>query len=382
MAGEPVALAALNAELALHTVSPNKVDLELSCAGRRCRIEVANGHLQVRQDSADRAEASGALEVASIDAAHKLAAGGQVAAISLLGSGELRMRGNSLEQVQALQASLGALDSASLARLRSLAVALAFDGKGPRWVPDASASRCMGSSCDAIFTLTRRRHHCRRCGKVFCSRCAPRPAARSLQRVCSECAAVDGAADGAADGASARSRDAATAASVAPGATAATAAFPSAPTSESGGSPTVNLLLEYAVERELSNLRRWSSALVLLALGVLVRVLAARWASSSIVHWAALLTAGGVGALSRHWIYRYWAVSMACTVLAVSVVRTHLVARGRSEAAQAALWEMSHRVHARYILDAVVQLGGFWVKMAQVRGPSDCLSDCLSDWTE
>jgi len=35
----------------------------------------------------------------------------------------------------------------------------------PVWVPDASAPRCM--HCDCRFTFTRRRHHCRACGKVI-----------------------------------------------------------------------------------------------------------------------------------------------------------------------------------------------------------------------
>jgi len=34
----------------------------------------------------------------------------------------------------------------------------------PVWVPDANAPRCM--HCDCRFTFTRRRHHCRACGKV------------------------------------------------------------------------------------------------------------------------------------------------------------------------------------------------------------------------
>jgi len=35
----------------------------------------------------------------------------------------------------------------------------------PVWVPDASAPRCM--HCNCRFTFTRRRHHCRACGKVI-----------------------------------------------------------------------------------------------------------------------------------------------------------------------------------------------------------------------
>lgn len=34
----------------------------------------------------------------------------------------------------------------------------------PPWVPDHEAPVCM--SCKAIFTMVRRRHHCRNCGKV------------------------------------------------------------------------------------------------------------------------------------------------------------------------------------------------------------------------
>ncbi|XP_064625104.1 zinc finger FYVE domain-containing protein 9-like isoform X2 [Lineus longissimus] len=39
----------------------------------------------------------------------------------------------------------------------------------PIWVPDSEAANCM--QCDSKFTFTRRRHHCRACGKVFCSNC-------------------------------------------------------------------------------------------------------------------------------------------------------------------------------------------------------------------
>ncbi|XP_057713187.1 zinc finger FYVE domain-containing protein 9-like isoform X2 [Corythoichthys intestinalis] len=39
----------------------------------------------------------------------------------------------------------------------------------PVWVPDSQAPICM--KCDAKFTFTKRRHHCRACGKVFCATC-------------------------------------------------------------------------------------------------------------------------------------------------------------------------------------------------------------------
>jgi hypothetical protein len=38
------------------------------------------------------------------------------------------------------------------------------------WVPDSSVGGC--SRCSQQFTLTRRRHHCRKCGAVVCNRCS------------------------------------------------------------------------------------------------------------------------------------------------------------------------------------------------------------------
>ena len=40
----------------------------------------------------------------------------------------------------------------------------------PAWVPDAQAPSC--HCCGMEFTLLRRRHHCRACGKVFCGKCS------------------------------------------------------------------------------------------------------------------------------------------------------------------------------------------------------------------
>ncbi|KAM9796838.1 zinc finger FYVE domain-containing protein 9 isoform 3-T3 [Syngnathus typhle] len=40
----------------------------------------------------------------------------------------------------------------------------------PVWIPDAEALVCM--KCSVKFTFTKRRHHCRACGKVFCALCS------------------------------------------------------------------------------------------------------------------------------------------------------------------------------------------------------------------
>ncbi|KAF6133835.1 zinc finger FYVE-type containing 28 [Phyllostomus discolor] len=61
----------------------------------------------------------------------------------------------------------------------------------PEWVPDEACSLC--TACKAPFTVIRRKHHCRSCGKIFCSRCSPHsaPLPRYGQvkpvRVCTHC---------------------------------------------------------------------------------------------------------------------------------------------------------------------------------------------------
>ncbi|KAF7647045.1 hypothetical protein LDENG_00178460 [Lucifuga dentata] len=44
--------------------------------------------------------------------------------------------------------------------------------KQPAWVPDSEAPNCM--NCWQRFTFTKRRHHCRACGKVYCTVCCNR----------------------------------------------------------------------------------------------------------------------------------------------------------------------------------------------------------------
>ncbi|XP_062068475.1 zinc finger FYVE domain-containing protein 16 isoform X2 [Lepus europaeus] len=49
---------------------------------------------------------------------------------------------------------------------------LVLGQKQPTWVPDSEAPNCM--NCQVRFTFTKRRHHCRACGKVFCGVCCNR----------------------------------------------------------------------------------------------------------------------------------------------------------------------------------------------------------------
>jgi len=64
------------------------------------------------------------------------------------------------------------------------------------WVPDELVNYCSNNKCRAPFTQTRRRHHCRCCGRVFCHNCTDQSAPISafgydqLVRVCNPCFAL------------------------------------------------------------------------------------------------------------------------------------------------------------------------------------------------
>lgn len=65
------------------------------------------------------------------------------------------------------------------------------DGSQKKWVPDEEATRC--GKCAEEFSLITRRHHCRKCGNIFCAKCSDHfPFLRELgfaerERVCDEC---------------------------------------------------------------------------------------------------------------------------------------------------------------------------------------------------
>lgn len=68
----------------------------------------------------------------------------------------------------------------------------------PQWLPDSYASACGG--CHLQFRpLTRLKHHCRMCGKIFCNSCChkrmllpPKFASREPRRVCELCSSLLG----------------------------------------------------------------------------------------------------------------------------------------------------------------------------------------------
>ena len=63
----------------------------------------------------------------------------------------------------------------------------------PFWIPDTEASSCM--ICDTKFTIVKRRHHCRACGKVLCASCCSEkvslPCLEGKEgRVCTPCKGI------------------------------------------------------------------------------------------------------------------------------------------------------------------------------------------------
>jgi len=64
----------------------------------------------------------------------------------------------------------------------------------PPWQPDEQASSC--NLCYATFSLFKRRHHCRHCAKVFCSKCVehklpiPKLKYKEPVRVCNSCLTI------------------------------------------------------------------------------------------------------------------------------------------------------------------------------------------------
>lgn len=64
----------------------------------------------------------------------------------------------------------------------------------PPWVPDSVSDLC--AICEALFSITRRKHHCRGCGRCICNDCSrsrhPLPELGKLDqvRLCSDCAGL------------------------------------------------------------------------------------------------------------------------------------------------------------------------------------------------
>ncbi|XP_042323756.1 1-phosphatidylinositol 3-phosphate 5-kinase isoform X8 [Sceloporus undulatus] len=95
-------------------------------------------------------------------------------------SGELQRRSSASLENRRKEPALGGHDPRTAVQLRSLSTVLKrlkeiMEGKSQDsdlkqyWMPDSQCKECY--DCSEKFTTFRRRHHCRLCGQIFCSRC-------------------------------------------------------------------------------------------------------------------------------------------------------------------------------------------------------------------
>lgn len=64
--------------------------------------------------------------------------------------------------------------------------------QGQVWLKDKEATHC--KLCEKEFSLSKRKHHCRNCGEIFCNACSdnelPLPSSPKPVRVCDSCHAL------------------------------------------------------------------------------------------------------------------------------------------------------------------------------------------------
>ena len=107
-----------------------------------------------------------------------------------LQKGHLSLQKTCGEQERAL-AELGSHLSESKLRVEDMKEAQMVS-KDLQWKGDKDASRC--KACEKEFSLSRRKHHCRNCGDIFCNECSdnkmPLPSSAKPVRVCDDCQTV------------------------------------------------------------------------------------------------------------------------------------------------------------------------------------------------
>uniref|UniRef100_A0A8C5FCG3 RUN and FYVE domain-containing protein 2 n=1 Tax=Gadus morhua TaxID=8049 RepID=A0A8C5FCG3_GADMO len=95
------------------------------------------------------------------------------------------------DQEQALE-ELGSKLSESKLKIEDIKDANKALQGGQVWLKDKDASHC--KLCEKEFSISRRKHHCRNCGEIFCNSCSdnelPLPASPKPVRVCDTCHAL------------------------------------------------------------------------------------------------------------------------------------------------------------------------------------------------
>uniref|UniRef100_S4R9P3 FYVE-type domain-containing protein n=1 Tax=Petromyzon marinus TaxID=7757 RepID=S4R9P3_PETMA len=101
-----------------------------------------------------------------------------------------RLKGALDEQEQTLQELGGKLSESKLKMEDIKEVNKALQGQV--WLKDQDATNC--KLCEKEFSISRRKHHCRNCGEIFCNSCSdnelPLPSSPKPVRVCDLCHAL------------------------------------------------------------------------------------------------------------------------------------------------------------------------------------------------
>ncbi|XP_051504001.1 RUN and FYVE domain-containing protein 2 isoform X1 [Myxocyprinus asiaticus] len=102
-----------------------------------------------------------------------------------------QLKGICEEQEQALE-ELGCKLSESKLKIEDIKEANKALQGGQVWLKDKDATHC--KLCEKEFSISRRKHHCRNCGEIFCNTCSdnelPLPASPKPVRVCDTCHAL------------------------------------------------------------------------------------------------------------------------------------------------------------------------------------------------
>ncbi|XP_058651729.1 RUN and FYVE domain-containing protein 2 isoform X3 [Onychostoma macrolepis] len=103
----------------------------------------------------------------------------------------MQLKGICEEQEHALE-ELGCKLSESKLKIEDIKEANKALQGGQVWLKDKDATHC--KLCEKEFSISRRKHHCRNCGEIFCNACSdnelPLPASPKPVRVCDTCHAL------------------------------------------------------------------------------------------------------------------------------------------------------------------------------------------------
>jgi hypothetical protein len=153
--------------------------LRVEHAARLYALEDTHGAADVARNERQHAKT---VEVAAAHAGEKRGLAAQhAAALVALKASSAQSSADMLDYVRRLERALGERDARVMKEGHT---------------PDESALTC--EACSTEFTMTKRRHHCRACGGVFCGSCCPdksykfdtagmKGAKQKAKRVCLEC---------------------------------------------------------------------------------------------------------------------------------------------------------------------------------------------------